>query len=191
MIGVFDSIPIGGDGGFIEGISGRRTCIKGRTIDLGLARGGIRSSMWRFAVVSKSFAKASFTEYKCTNCTQEVRMVEDGNVRTLGFQVERVQGFNNKTWGSIRPMISGNAGAGRISGSVRRFSGPVGKPATKAETVGASELFGSRWVPNAGLGIGVMGDLGKHFTYAVTLVGVEYPGSYYGRVSLTYWPKKK
>jgi hypothetical protein len=67
----------------------------------------------------------------------------------------------------------------------------VGKPATKAETVGASELFGSRWVPNAGLGIGVMGDLGKHFTYAVTLVGVEYPGSYYGRVSLTYWPKKK
>jgi hypothetical protein len=39
--------------------------------------------------------------------------------------------------------------------------------------------------------VGVMGDLGSHFTYAVTIVGVEYPGRYFGRVSLTYWPKKK
>jgi hypothetical protein len=188
MVGEFDSIPIGGDGGLIESIAGRRVCVKGRTIDLGFARGGIAQSLWRFTFVSKSFTKGSFTEYKCTNCTQEVRMVEDGNVRTLGFQIERVQGFNNKTWGSIRPMISVNAGIGSISGSVRRLSGPVGKPPTKSEMVHARELFGSGWVANAGVGVGIMGDLGKKFTYAVTVIGVEYPGSYYGRVSLTYWP---
>lgn len=191
MIGSFDSIPIGGDGGFIESIAGRRVCVQGRTVDLGLARGGVASSFWRFTLLSKSFRKGSFTEYTCPSCTQEVRIVEDGNVRTLGLQIERVQGFKNKTWSAIRPMISISAGAGRISGSVRRLSGPVGKPPTTSEVVDASELFDSRWVANAGVGVGVMGDLGSHFTYAVTIVGVEYPGRYFGRVSLTYWPKKK
>ncbi len=191
MIGSFDSIPIGGDGGFIESIAGRRVCVQGRTVDLGLARGGVASSFWRFTFASKSFRKGSFTEFTCPSCTQEVRIVEDGNVRTLGLQVERVQGFKNKTWGAIRPMVSLSVGAGRISGSVRRSSGHVGKPHTISEVVDASELFDSRWVANAGVGVGVMGDLGRNFTYAVTVVGVEYPGRYFGRVSLTYWPKKK
>lgn len=185
MIGEFDSVPIGGT---IESFTGRVVCLKGRGFDIGAARGGQESSMWRLTIASTAIAEGSYTQYTCDNCTQTVTTTTEAGVRVLGARLERVQGFNNEGWRAIRPMISAHVGGGRISG--KAYQRIVRSDTTTAmhEAVDARELLNSSWVPMGGAGVGFMGDIGNNLTYTVVVAGIEYPGVYYGRVSLTYWP---
>jgi len=179
MVGPFRSVPISGA---IEGIAGRQVCVNGRMFDVGFAHGGQKSSIWRLTLVAKTFDEGSYTQYDCPECNLTVRTVAESGVRVMGFQVERVQRISwNPNW-AIQPMVSVNAGLGHISGGAQQ-------QARTTQEVGAKELFGSSWFPMAGVGVGVMGDLGQHLTWTVTAGGIEYPGVYYGRVGLTYWLK--
>ena len=185
MLGTFDSVPIGGT---IESITGRVVCIKGRGFDIGVARGGQASSLWRLTVSNTAISKGSFTRATCANCTQYVTTTTESGVRILGARLERVQGFKNDEWRGIRPMISVHVGAGRISGKAHQQVVRGGITTAMHAAVDARELLNSSWVPLAGAGVGFMGDIGKHLTYSVVVAGIEYPGVYYGRVSLTVWP---
>lgn len=185
MVGAFDSVPIGGT---IQSIAGRTVCIKGRGFDFGVARGGQESSLWRFTLASTAITEGSFTRYACNNCTQNVTTTAQSGVRTFGARLERVQGFNNEQWRTVRPMISAHIGAGRISGKAHQRVVRGGITTAMHAVVDASELFATSWVPISGVGVGIMGDIGKHLTYSVVVAGIEYPGVYYGRVTLTVWP---
>ena len=129
----------------------------------------------------------SFTTYDCKDCGMQVTAVSQG-MRVWGGGVERIFRLGNKDW-KVRPMVSLHAGVGRVSGQALRYTGPIGGSATSIETVGADQLFGSKFLALAGGGVGFTVDLGDKWTYTVDVAGVEYPGVYYGRVQLTYWPK--
>jgi len=184
MIGEFNSIPIGSA---ISSLTGRTVCsTKGRTFDIGVAHGGPESSLWRLTVMSKAFKEGSFTQYTCANCSQDIRTTANAGVHAWGVNLERVFRISVHEGRAIQPMVSVNGGVGRISGTARQQT-IRDSVVTSTRAVEASELFSSKWLPNAGVGVGFMGDLGEHVTYAVIVAGVEYPGLYYGKIGLTFW----
>lgn len=171
-------------------IAGQTVCVKGRTWDLGVSYGKENSSYWRLTIGSKTFHKGSFTQYTCEKCGQDVKNLVVGSVNGTGFQAERVFRLEVRKDMPVQPMVTANAGVVHLSGSVTQLTGPVGSGPTKAEEVGTNELFGSKWFPFAGAGVGVMGTVSKRLTYGVTVVGFEYPGVYFAKVTVTYWPSK-
>jgi len=183
MVGNFSSVPVNG---IVSRLADRDVCdIQGRAFDVGVAFGKPKSSFWRLTFAGKLVEDRSSTRYLCENCGTEVTTVAKG-MRVWGVRGERV--FRITDW-PVQPMVTVHGGVGRVTGRAYRYQGPMGRPPTSVEEVGARELFGSDWFPLVGAGVGVMGDLGRHLTWGVTAVGVEYPGIYYGQVSLTYWPK--
>ena len=187
MIGTLQSVPVGSG---IERIADRQVCVEGRSFDFGVAYGKPQSSFWRFTFAGEIFSDGSTTRWTCVNCNQDVKLVTQG-MGAWGAQVERVVRIEVKKSWSIQPMISLHAGVGRVNGSATQYVGPIGGSPTSHSEVPAKEVFGSDWLAIAGAGVGFVGDLGRQMTYTVVLAGFDYPGVYYGKLQLTYWPNRK
>ncbi len=184
MLGEFDSVPIGRA---INRISGRTVCMKGREFDLGVAHGDVESSVWRLTFALKSIREGSFTQRDCPNCGEEVKTIASSGVHVLGVQLERQFRISVHEGRGIQPMVEVHVGAGLISGKAHEQT-LRNSVVTATRNVDASALMNSKVFPIAGAGVGFMGALSDHVGYAVTVAGIEYPGRYYGRIALTYWP---
>src|SRR3989344_7261755 len=166
-----DSVPVQG---IVETFTNREVCLDGASFDVGVAVGEPKSSFWRFTFAGMVVNDGSFTEYNCEDCNTRVKTVSRG-MKVLGAKVERVFRFK-KNW-RFQPMASIHGGLGVVTGRAYRFG----------REVKASEMFESPVFPLVGAGVGLMGDIGNHWTLAVTAIGVEHPGLSYGRMQLTYW----
>ena len=184
MIGIFQSVPVGTA---IERITGRNVCFTGRLFEVGVAKGDQKSSIWRATFVVQTVDDGSTTNFICQNCAQEVTTTTVG-VKVLGVKGERVQRIKLLPSRSpVQLMVTGHVGLGHMSGRASQSTGPIGGSPTKVSAVGVDELFGSNWFPIVGGGVGLMGDFGQHWTYGLTAVGFEWPGIYYGAITVTYW----
>ncbi len=186
MFGQFNSKPVSG---LIESLAGEKVCAVGREFDFGVAKGGIKSSFTRLTIVKMSFDNGTYGEFQCANCGQNIRVVATNDMAVWGVKAERVIRLKVSDSWPVQAMVAGHAGLGLVSGSATRYSGVNGNFSTGAQMVQASDVFGRRLFPIVGADVGFMGDIGRHLTYTVSILGVEYPGISYGKVSLTYWPK--
>lgn len=183
LLGKFSSSPING---LVSRLTDRDICsVDGRAFDVGIARSRSGSSFWRLTFTGNIIEDKSYTRYFCSDCNTHITNAAR-EMRIWGGKIERIQriGFGGQV---IRPMITLHVGLGGVTGtSIRTIQRSDGL--LKEEEVGARELFSSNLFPIVGAGVGFAGDIGERFTYGVTIVGVQYPGVYYGGVMLTYWP---
>lgn len=185
MIGEFDSRPLGGA---LETMTGRTICMQGRDFDIGVARGTSTSTVWRLTIAQKSIHEHSFTRYHCATCGFEVETTALTNVKVWGARIEGDFRIPVGRGHGIQPMISISAGVGRIVGDAhQRTTRSTIVSVTKK--VSARELMSASAFPMGGAGVGFTGPLGSRASYAVTVIGFEYPGRYYGRVTLNVWAK--
>ncbi len=185
MIGEFDSRPLGGA---LESMTGRTICMQGRDFDIGVARGTPTSTVWRFTVARKSIYEGSFSRYQCPSCGLDIETTALSNVNVWGARIEGDFRIPVGRGHGIQPMISISAGVGRIVGDAhQRTTRSTIVSVTKK--VSARELMSASAFPMGGAGVGFTGPLGSRASYAVTVIGFEYPGRYYGRVTLNFWAK--
>jgi len=181
----FSSKPVSN---LVEEISGREACMEGQGFDAGISIGKPKSSFWRLTFTGMNVEDGSFTKYSCQDCSTQVVAVSEG-MKVWGAKVERVFRINISDDWPIHPMVNVHGGAGVVTGQAKRLVIRADNTQSVTESVKAKELLGNGVLPSAGMGVGFIGDIGKHLTYTVTAVGVDYPGVYYGRVNLTYWFK--
>lgn len=185
MIGEFDSRPLGGS---LESMTGRTICMQGRDFDIGVARGTPTSTVWRFTIARKSIYEHSFSRYQCPSCGLDIETMALANVNVWGARIEgdfRIPIGHRR---GIQPMILISAGVGRIVGDAHQQT-TRGTIVSVTKKVLARELLESSAFPMGGAGIGFTGPLGSRASYAVTVIGFEYPGRYCGRVTLNFWAK--
>lgn len=174
----YDSIPANG---IVNRIADRIVCIDGVMFDFGVAHGKQGSSIWRITFAGKTISDGSFTQEN-PNLRTTVN-----NGRIWGGEIERDFRIPvRKSW-KVQPMISANLGIGVVTGDTARHFGVNGRFVSSRDGE-AKDLFGKSVIPLFGAGVGVIGDAGRHFTWSITAAGIEYPGRYYGKVAVTYWP---
>lgn len=159
------------------------TLVEGFSFDFGLSfRSKPRSSFWRFTAALETVDEGSLTRYFC-ECGNQVSTVSNGWT-AWAPRVERIQKLF--TIRPIQPVLSLRLGAFMVRGMAYEYAGPVGGLPTSAKQTDTRDLLESSFLVDAGLGLGIATELGRHLTLT-PLIGVEFPRGPFFEVGLTFW----
>ena len=163
----------------IENATGYQPDVRGRSWDVGIARGRPGHSYFRIGYAEINFGSESLF------LKGNARYFLD-DVKVRGVRVERVFRLGPSRW-PVAPMLSLHGGVGQLSGEVRKII--LTAPNQAVQRGNVKDLLDTRWFPIAGAGVGFSADIASRLTLTVSVGGIELPGYYFGRIQLVFWPK--
>ncbi|MFH0890471.1 MAG: hypothetical protein V1856_00375 [Candidatus Liptonbacteria bacterium] len=172
-------------------MTGFETDLRGRSWDIGAARGRPDNSYFRI-----SYAEVRLANGSSVFDSWETNIIR--GVRFRGVKAERVIRLGRSRW-PVAPMISVHGGAGKISGRIEQsrksasFICADGRCWTdeniKTTERPAKELLGGwEWLPIAGFALGATTTIKERYAVTVFVWGMEFPGTFAGGVQFVYWP---